>query len=383
MKYLQLILISIFLSGSLVAQVRGTGDIIKQERQVGTFSEIKIGGAQEVILMNGDQYAVVIETNENLLDKISVVIQDNMVWFEYKNIKHYDKMKFYVTAPDFKKVLVSGASDVKTPDTIRGDHLKVTADGASVVRLNVDYSSLYSRASGASDITLKGNASSHEIKASGASEVIAKELKTESTTITASGASICFVEAKNSLTYEVSGASTVKYVGKPETVIIRDKKGTNNVVILKDDDYSKSVTQYADTTTVKFGGLEVEVVEGDTTKVSVGNHMIIIDDDGNVKYRRRNKRFNGHWGGFEMGINGYVTPEFNTNWGCEYEYLLPRYERSWQVNLNIYEQNIALNKDKNMGLVTGIGMAWNNWFFSHPTYLEPGGSELTGYYMEV
>lgn len=381
MKYLQLSLLFILLSTNLSAQLRGTGDIVKQERQVGTFDQIKIGGAQEVILMNGDQHSVVIETNQNLLDHISIVIQNNMMWFEYKNIRYYDKMKFYVTAPVFNEVLVSGASEVKTLDTIHGDHLKITAEGASEVKLSIDYSTLQSKASGASEIHLYGKVFSHTITTSGASEIIAKELQTDSTVVRAGGASVCFVEAKKSLTYEVSGSSTVKYVGKPETVILKDSKGTNNVVIVKDPDYSHRVTYYADTTTVNLGAFKVEVIESDTTKVSVGNHMLIIDDNGNVKYRRNNKRFNGHWGGVELGINGYVTPQFNTNWGDEYDYLRLKYERSVQVNLNIYEQNIALNKAKNMGLVTGIGMSWNNWFFSPPTYLSPDSSKLKGFYM--
>ncbi len=131
-----------------------------------------------------------------------------------------------------------------------------------------------------------------------------------------------------------------------------------------------------------MGGLNIEVIDSDTTKVTIGRHMIIVDDDGNVEYECNKKmRFNGHWGGVELGINGYVTPEFNTNWGKEYDYLNLRYEKSTAVNLNIYEQNIALNKDKNMGFVTGIGMAWVNYRFSSPTYLSPDSSEIKGYYM--
>ena len=381
MKYLYLILIILFSTFCLTAQVRGTGDIVKQERQVGTFDEIKISGAQEVILMNGDQYSVVIETNQNLLDHISIVIQNNMIWFEYKNIRHYDKMKFYVTAPEYKKIQVSGASDVFTTETIGGDHLKITAEGSSNVSLNIDYASVVTKASGASNIELTGVATSHVVKISGASEIIAKELSTESTVVSAGGASVCFVEANSSLTYELSGAATVKYVGKPQTVVIKDNKGAKNVVIVQDPEYSHHVYTYSDTTKVNLGAFEVEVIDGDTTKISIGNHMLIVDDEGNVKYRRNNKRFNGHWGGFELGINGYVTPQLNTSWNPEYDYLNLRYEKSTAVNLNIYEQNIALNKDKNMGLVTGIGMAWNNYRFSPPTYLNPDSSKILGYYM--
>lgn len=388
MKHFIATLFILLISYSSFAQVRGTGEIVKQERQVGTFNKVKISGAQDAILMNGEQYSVVIETNQNLLEHISVVIQDGNLWIDYKNIKHYDRMKFYITAPEFNKVAVSGASDVKSVDTLRGTKLWVSGIGASDVNLIVDYESIQSKASGASDITLSGNATSHVAEVSGASNIIAKAMKTETTNIRASGASSCFVEARSSLTYRVSGSSTVKYVGTPETLIIQDDKATKNVVIMNDQNRSTSVYSYDDTTTVNLGAFDVQVIEGDTTRVSVGRHTIIVDDDGNVKYERnKKKKFNGHWGGVELGINGYVTPDFNTDFNSDrydqnYDYLTLRYEKSTAVNLNIYEQNIALNKDKNMGIVTGIGMAWNNYRFSQQTFLTPDSSEVWGFLME-
>jgi hypothetical protein len=151
---------------------------------------------------------------------------------------------------------------------------------------------------------------------------------------------------------------------------------------MNDSINSAEVYTYSDTTTVRVGGLNIEVVDSDTTRVTVGRHVIIVDDDGNVKYEKcKVKRFNGHWGGVELGINGYVTPDFNTDWGTEYDYLNLRYEKSISVNLNVYEQNIALNKAKNMGFVTGIGMSWVNYRFSPPTYLTPENSQINGYYM--
>jgi hypothetical protein len=386
MKYYQLSIIialsAIFTSNTLFPQTTGSGQIVKQERQVGEFDAIKLDGAQEAHLMQGDNYTVVIETQENLLDKISIVIKNNMLSFEYKDIKKYDVMKYYITAPTYKKLAISGASDVYSSDTLSGENLKITATGASEAKLVLDYASVLSKVSGASELTLSGKAASHVIEASGASEVKAKSFITESTSINASGASECFVEAKSNLTYKVSGASSVQYVNKPKTLIIQNSSGSKNVVIMKDSTKTSTYYSYDDTTTVNLGVLDVEVIDGDTTKVSVGRHTIVVDDNGNVKYHRNKKlKFNGHWGGVEIGINGYFTPDFNTNWGKEYDYLNLRYEKSIAVNLNIYEQNIALNKAKNLGLVTGIGMAWNNWRFSQTTYLSPDSSNIKGYYM--
>ena len=48
----------------------------------------------------------------------------------------------------------------------------------------------------------------------------------------------------------------------------------------------------------------------------------------------------------------------------------------------MWEQNIAFNKNKTIGMMTGLGMAWNNYYFSNDTYLVNGESQLEGYYME-
>ncbi len=382
MKYFITILVAILFVNITVAQkIRGKGEIVKQERKPGVFHSVKIGGAQDAVLMQGNDYAIVIETNENLHEHIKVVIEDSILHIEYKDIRYYDKLKLYITTPGYRSIRVSGASDVVNTDTLTGQYLKVSASGASDIILMVNYDRIVSRASGSSDITLKGKSGFHKVTATGASDVIAKQMKTDSTVINASGASTCFVDASKSLTYKASGASTVKYVGEPETLIMQDKTGTKNVVVINDTLESSHVYHYYDTTTVNLGAFDVEVIDGDTTKVSVGRHQIIIDEDGNVKYRRKYKRFNGHWGGVELGINGYVTPDFNTNFG-DYNYLTLRYEKSIAVNLNIYEQNIPFNKDKNMGLVTGIGLSWNNYRFSPPTYLTPDSSEVYGFYME-
>jgi hypothetical protein len=123
-------------------------------------------------------------------------------------------------------------------------------------------------------------------------------------------------------------------------------------------------------------------VDGDTTKVTLGGHTLIVTDNGDVKWKRTKPlKFNGHWGGVDLGINGYFTSAFNTYFGKSYEYLNQQYEKSINVNLNLFEQNIAFNKAKTIGMVTGIGFSFNNYRFSNPTYLSPDSNELSGFYM--
>lgn len=378
-----ILVLTIVISGPIRAQVSGTGEISKRTHNVDKFTAVEAGGAQEISLFNGDEYSVVVETNDNLHDKISIEVINGKLRFKYNKIKKYDEMKFYITAPFFDQINISGASELRTPDGIKGNNIKITSSGASEGKLSLDYTSVITQASGASEIKLEGKANSLVASASGASEIKAGELQTETSVITASGASECFVNAATSLTYTVSGTAEVRYTNKPKTLIIQDGKKTNKVVLFNDTTVNSHYDQYGDTTKVKVGSLNVEVIDSDTTKVVVGSHTLVVTDDGDVKWERtKPRRFNGHWGGVELGINGFVTPDFNTDWASEYDFLNLRYEKSVAVNLNLYEQNIAFNKKGNFGMLTGLGFAWNNYRFSNSTFLSPDSNYVKGFYME-
>ena len=76
-KILQTIIIAltIVISNPIRAQIKGSGDITRRTTQLGDFNAVEAGGAQEVVLINGDVYSVVTETNENLQDLISYQIK--------------------------------------------------------------------------------------------------------------------------------------------------------------------------------------------------------------------------------------------------------------------------------------------------------------------
>ncbi len=378
------VIIAITISVPAFSQIKGNGEITKERYKVEAFDAISVGGARDVYLSQGDGYAVVVETDANIQEFVTVEVKGGTLYFGFSNkkIKKYKELNFYITAPEYSSIKASGASMVKTMDQISGDNMKISASGASDVLLNLDYNTIKTNISGASSVKLEGKAVSSAVECSGASDFIAKNLETVSTVVNASGASSCFVNAKTSLTYGVSGASDVRYVGTPET-IVASKGGAKQISV--NNSSTKVVSHYndADTTKVNMGLMKVVVIDGDTTQVSVGRHTLKVSEDGDVNWERcAINKFNGHWGGVEIGINGYLTPDWSTSLAPEDDYLSLRWEKSINVNLNIFEQNIAFNKDKNIGMVTGVGLQWNNYRFSKQTYLSSDSSQLMGYYMD-
>ncbi|MDP4280757.1 MAG: outer membrane beta-barrel protein [Bacteroidota bacterium] len=78
-------------------------------------------------------------------------------------------------------------------------------------------------------------------------------------------------------------------------------------------------------------------------------------------------KFNGHWAGIDLGINGYVNDNFNMDLPSEYKFLNINTASSWQVNLNPCELNFNLIRN-HFGLVSGLGFQINNYVFSDKSY---------------
>jgi hypothetical protein len=239
------------------------------------------------------------------------------------------------------------------------------------VTLRLDVNTLSTDLSGASDAVLSGKATNHSVEASGASTLKSFNLVTAKTTVDASGASTVKVHATEELTGEVTGASDIVYKEEPPKFSIYKSTGSAT---------GEGRDGWEDTTRVNVGGIDIEVIEGDSVKVRVGNKEIIVDEDGHVKYKRRyKKKFNGHWAGFDLGFNGYVNDNYTMDFPKEIEYMDLRMEKSVIVNINFFEQNFAFTRNQKFGATTGLGISLPNYRFRRSTHLKSDSSYLIGY----
>lgn len=359
------------------AQESETSEIITEERQLPAFNAIDAGGALEVILQTGESQSVKVETEASLMDKIITEVENEVLTITSKDLKvnrNNIHTKVYVTAATLNSLIAHGATDITGESLIEAEEFTLETSGASSVEMNLDVNTLHTTVSGASDVSLSGRAQTHLISVSGAGSLNAKGLVTENADYTVEGASDAFLNVTKSLTGESKGASDVKFIGDPETNLITEsEKGDKHASV----EWSEP---YRDSTKVKIAGIDIEVYEGDdSVKVVVGDRELYVDEDGNVSYERRKKnKFNGHWAGFEMGLNGYFNPDLNMSFPKETEFLDLRMTKSWAVHLNFFEQNVAFTKNKKFGMVTGLGINWNNYNFSRDTRLNSDSSMLMG-----
>ncbi|MBV5348470.1 outer membrane beta-barrel protein [bacterium] len=123
----------------------------------------------------------------------------------------------------------------------------------------------------------------------------------------------------------------------------------------------------------------VTSADGDTAIVRIGKKDVkVIDHDGGTeilwgkgKHRKDNPdRFNGHWEGVEFGFNAFDKPNYSMYPGDK-DFMSLNQGKSMELDLNFYELNISLAKSY-VGLISGMGLSFNNYRFENPYTLEKG-----------
>jgi co-chaperonin GroES (HSP10) len=133
-----------------------------------------------------------------------------------------------------------------------------------------------------------------------------------------------------------------------------------------------------DTLKVEVGDKVLSVKEsGDETNITVGKkeYRVIEDKEGKTVYRhdredgdkeiyhRRNDRFRGHLGGFEFGLNGFLTDYWTTALAPEDNYFDLNTAKS--TALNFYFPNINIGIFRHFGIESTVGINVNNYRFDH------------------
>jgi hypothetical protein len=185
------------------------------------FTGVSIALAANVYLQQADTFSVRVEGDEDILDRLIVRLKDSTILhfssemhrFLYKD---FEKIRIYISAPNFTYLSFSGMGRVVSDNTIKGEKLTIRHNGAHNIDLAVDYQKIDASMGGAGNISLEGKAQECHFDMSGTGSIDAYDLKVQDARCVVSGlGSIsCFVE--NDLDARVSGLGSIKFKGDPK-----------------------------------------------------------------------------------------------------------------------------------------------------------------------
>jgi len=355
----------------LVGVIAPTQAQYEKEFAVESFTRLEAGGILKIYLMPSDTHKIRVESKSPVDNIFDLEVVDGTMEIESKwetNGKSWkqEALKVFISFVELRTIESEGMVDIESKNgKLKGEKLNLELQGATKTKLDIEVEKLNSEVSGAAKLTLSGKARHHSLEASGAANVKAYDLETLSTNAEVSGASMAYVNASEELTGSSDGISQLHFKDKPANLNI-DKSGSVEEMVR--DGVSK--THYEDSVKVKVGKFDVQVIDSDTTVIKIGRSQISIDNQGNIEVgkEKRKRRFDGHWSGFYLGVNGYMTPDNDLSMPGVYEELDLTYEKSINVQLNVFEQNFNLIREK-FGLVTGLGLEWNNYRFDNDVLL--------------
>ena len=226
-------LLSLFLSACNIfgERVHGDGNIKSETRQTGHFSSVDVSNNINLHIRQDNSWSVRVETDANLLEFIQVRESNGLLRIDVRDHYNLDPSRnidVFVTAPDFRALTASGASEIMSESKIVStDGMDIDVSGASEINLEIKAPRIKAGLSGASKATLRGETKDVSMHGSGASEFRCFDLMAEGADVDVSGASNADVFASVNLKAEASGASNIRYKGKPS--VSSNTSGAGNV----------------------------------------------------------------------------------------------------------------------------------------------------------
>ncbi len=260
---------------------------------------------------------------------------------------------------NYSQINIEGITALKSKGSIKSNFLQLIIEGAASVELELETDSLVTDIDGAAEVSLEGVSRIHHLQIDGAAVLKAEKLQTKKTRVNIDGIAKATVYTTEEISGSISGLSQLNYKGNPKQIK------------LQADETAKLLGFSLDTSLYKIGPNELYIIDD-----IEGNEKNPIDKNIVIK---RKKKFNGHWGGIELGWNLLSNNDYGFSIPNQFNYLEQNFAKSNTVNINLIEKNVNIIKNK-FGFLTGLGLQYQNYRFKNNVFLSGDSTLLHGYF---
>ena len=217
---------ALLLAGNLNAQwgkrIKGSGNVVTEERSVGTYDGVSLSGWFDVELVAGPEGRLTLKGEDNLLEHLETEVKNGVLQIRPEKGYNLDPSSWkgggiVVTVPveSIDQVSMSGSGDIVGKTRIKSQSFQTSMSGSGDISLEVEVDDMKVALSGSGDIALSGTARQVEIRVSGSGDVKAFELQAREVDAVVAGSADIRVTATESLTARVSGSGDIHYRGNP------------------------------------------------------------------------------------------------------------------------------------------------------------------------
>jgi hypothetical protein len=199
--------------------VRGNHNVVKKEREAGSFSKIKVSSGIDVFLSQGSKESITVEADENLHKYILTEIRNGELnVYTEVGIRDAERKRVHVTMRNIQSIRTTSAGDVLGQTPIKSDALELSASSAGSINLEITAREVEVNLSSSGDMTLSGKADYLDATLSSAGDLNAFDLVVKDAKVTASSAGDADVNVLEKIVARASSAGDITYKGNPKNV---------------------------------------------------------------------------------------------------------------------------------------------------------------------
>jgi hypothetical protein len=195
--------------------VDGSGNVVTEDRQVSGFEHLSISGEGELIVSQGDEESLTIETDDNLLPLIKSEVHNGRLSIGPRNanLRPTKGTRYRLNLRKLNGLESSGSAKVEA-DTINTERLAVNISGSGEMKIShLESRELSTHISGSGSMSVAGHAATQDISLSGSGNLHASNLKSSKAEAHISGSGHATLWVTEELTAHISGSGSVEYRG--------------------------------------------------------------------------------------------------------------------------------------------------------------------------
>jgi hypothetical protein len=226
-----LVIALVLLTACGVRTIRGSGNVVTDERDVSGFDSVILSGYGRVIITQGDEEALMVETDDNLMQYIETKVSGRTLEISFTEEKTIvdpsESIIFRLSVIDLTALATSGAGSFEI-DALDADRLVVDVSGAGDIGIgSLNATDLVVIVNGAGNVELAGQVETQRIEVNGLGNYNAPDLRSQAASVDINGAGNVTMWVLGTLDVTISAAGNVEYYGSP--TVTQDISGVGKV----------------------------------------------------------------------------------------------------------------------------------------------------------
>ena len=207
--------------------IKANSEISSITRSTSNYNQIKLAGAMDFKLVEGEEGEITIKGASNLLDYIVTKTKGDQLIIRFKNNVNidYSNEKIEITIPykDINYLSLDGSGDVTASSVITAKHFTTKLSGSGDIDLKIESNSAHVVVTGSGDIALVGQTNNLKASVTGSGDFHGEKLTSTNADLKVTGSGTIEAMVNNNLEAKVIGSGDINYFGDP--------KDTNNKVV--------------------------------------------------------------------------------------------------------------------------------------------------------